>query len=347
MFTAYRGLVQLCLLLSEAIQWRVLCVDNSALLTILADGDYHSGEEVGLRLGISRAAVWKQLHKLEGLELPIESVKGRGYRIAGGLDLLSVDKIRGLLPEAAVSSLGEFDVFPLINSTNDAAAEAIRKGRGRNYCCMAEQQIAGRGRRGRDWQSPFGRNIYLSMVWEFQSGAAALEGLSLSVGLAVVRALIALGVSGAGLKWPNDVLHENKKLAGILLEMQGDPAGLCQVIVGVGLNVDLTSCNTSAITQPWTDLRTIAGSVDRNVLAATLITELYAVQAEFTRDGFEFLRREWCRYDVFAGKSVRVQLGDKYIEGQARGVDSGGGLVLDTPEGERIFRGGEVSLRGA
>ena len=322
-------------------------MDNSALLMILADGEYHSGEEVGARLGISRAAVWKQLHKLEVLELAIESVKGRGYRIAGGLDLLSAESIRALLPSSALSSMGEFDVFSLVGSTNDAAAEAIRKGRGGNYCCMAEQQSAGRGRRGRDWRSPFGRNIYLSMVWEFQSGAAALEGLSLSVGLAVVRALAKLGVTSVGLKWPNDVLHEGKKLAGILLEMQGDPAGLCQVIVGVGLNVDLASCDTSAITQPWTDLRTIAGRMDRKVLAAALIAELYAVQAEFTRDGFEFLRQEWCRYDVFAGKQVRVLLGERYIEGRAQGVDAGGGLVLETDEGEKIFRGGEVSLRGA
>lgn len=322
-------------------------MDNSVLLTILADGEFHSGEELGAQLGISRAAVWKQLHKLEVLELPVESIKGRGYRLVGGLDLLKVDKIRGLLPEAVASNLGELDIYPLVSSTNDAAAEAIRVGRGRNYCCLAEQQSAGRGRRGRDWRSPFGRNIYLSMVWEFQSGAAALEGLSLSVGLAVVRALCSLGVNGAGLKWPNDILHDNKKLAGILLEMQGDPAGLCQVIVGVGLNVNLQGCDTDAITQPWTDLQSIVGKLDRNQLVATLIGELLKVQLEFTRDGFTHLRAEWCQFDVFAGKQVRVQLGDNYIEGLARGVDASGGLVLETDAGERVFRGGEVSLRGA
>lgn len=322
-------------------------MDNSILLTVLADGEYHSGEELGAQLGVSRAAVWKQLHKLEALELPIESIKGRGYRLVGGLDLLAADKIRSFLPELAASALGELDIFPLIGSTNDAAAEAIRTGRSANYCCFAEQQSAGRGRRGRAWRSPFGRNIYLSMVWEFQSGAAALEGLSLSVGLAVVRALRRLGVDGAGLKWPNDVLHENKKLAGILLEMQGDPSGLCQVIVGVGLNVNLTGCDTDAITQPWTDLQMIVGSVPRNELAATLIAELLKVQAEFTRDGFTYLRDEWGKFDVFAGKPVQVQLGDNVIQGVARGVDASGGLVLETDAGERVFRGGEVSLRGA
>jgi BirA family biotin operon repressor/biotin-[acetyl-CoA-carboxylase] ligase len=296
-------------------------VDNSILLTILADGEYHSGEELGAQLGVSRAAVWKQLHKLEALELPIESIKGRGYRLVGGLDLLEADKIRSFLPESAASALGELDIFPIIGSTNDAAAEAIRTGRSANYCCFAEQQSAGRGRRGRAWRSPFG--------------------------LAVVRALGRLGVDGAGLKWPNDVLHDNKKLAGILLEMQGDPSGLCQVIVGVGLNVNLTGCDTDAITQPWTDLQMIVGSVPRNDLAATLIAELLKVQAEFTRDGFTYLRDEWGKFDVFAGKPVQVQLGDNVIEGVARGVDASGGLVLETDAGERVFRGGEVSLRGA
>ena len=322
-------------------------MDNSALLAILADGEYHSGEELGAQLGVSRAAVWKQLHKLEALELPVESIKGRGYRLVGGVDLLDAVIIRALLPAAIVPSLGEFDIFQLIASTNDAAADAIRDGRGQNYCCLAEQQTAGRGRRGREWRSPFARNIYLSMVWEFQSGAAALEGLSLSVGLAVVRALSALGVTGTGLKWPNDVLHDNKKLAGILLEMQGDPAGLCQVIVGVGVNVNLHGCDTASINQPWTDLQAIMGDVDRNILASTLIAELLRVQAEFTQDGFFNLRKEWCQLDVFAGKAVRVQLGDNFVEGLARGVDRSGGLVLETEDGERVFRGGEVSLRSA
>lgn len=317
------------------------------ILSILADGEYHSGEEIGALLGVSRAAVWKQLQKLEGFELQIESVKGRGYRLVGGLDLLDGDRIRGLLSVEAERALGEFTIFPQIDSTNNAAATAIREGRAAGYCCIAEQQSAGRGRRGREWRSPFGRNIYLSQVWEFQAGASALEGLSLSVGLAVVRALTKFGVTGLGLKWPNDILYRDKKMAGILLEMQGDPSGVCQVIVGVGLNVDMTGANTAGISQPWTDLAEVVGVVDRNALVAELMSALYLVFQEFSFGGFSAHKDEWSCYDLFAGRPVRVQLGQTYIEGVVTGVDRSGGLILTTPEGERVFNGGEVSLRGA
>jgi BirA family biotin operon repressor/biotin-[acetyl-CoA-carboxylase] ligase len=322
-------------------------VGSVEILSILADGEYHSGVEIGAHLGVSRAAVWKQLQKLESFELQIDSVKGRGYRLVGGLDLLNSDRIRGLLSVEAERALGEFTIFSLIDSTNDAAATAIREGRAAGYCCLAEQQSAGRGRRGREWRSPFGRNIYLSQVWEFQAGASALEGLSLSVGLAVVRALTKLGVIGLGLKWPNDILYRDKKMAGILLEMHGDPSGVCQVIVGVGLNVDMSGANTADISQPWTDLAQVIGAVDRNALVADLMSALYLVFQEFSLAGFSAHRDEWCRYDVFSDRAVKVQLGDTYIEGVVAGVDLGGGLILSTDEGERIFNGGEVSLRGA
>lgn len=317
------------------------------LLNILADGEYHSGEEIGNQLGVSRAAVWKQLQKLESFNLEIESVKGRGYRLVGGLDLLDGEKIRSHLNPEAALALGQFDIFPVIDSTNNAAANAIRDGRGWGYCCLAEQQTSGRGRRGREWQSPFGRNVYLSQVWEFQSGASALEGLSLSVGLAIVRAVSKFGVNGLGLKWPNDVLYENKKLAGILLEMQGDPAGICQVVVGVGLNVDMSGADTAAISQAWTDLSQIVGAVDRNKLVAELMSSLHLVYKEFLAGGFAAHRDEWCRHDAFAGRDVKVQLGDTFIEGVVSGLDRSGGLVLMTGDGERVFNGGEVSLRSA
>ncbi|WP_269621535.1 bifunctional biotin--[acetyl-CoA-carboxylase] ligase/biotin operon repressor BirA [Zhongshania sp. BJYM1] len=316
------------------------------ILSILADGNYHSGEEIGAHLGVSRAAVWKQLQKLESLQLNIESVKGRGYRLIGGLDLLDSDKIKKFLSSGARDALGQLEILPIIDSTNNAAGAAIKEERWNGYCCLAEQQSAGRGRRGRQWLSPFGRNIYLSQVWGFQSGASALEGLSLSVGLAVVRALTKLGIEGLGLKWPNDVLHNNKKLAGILLEMQGDPAGMCQVIVGVGLNVDMTGAAVADISQPWTDLAQIIGVVDRNKLVAELMSELHSVFREFSLGGFSIHKDEWSRHDAFAGRDVKVQLGDTYIEGTVIGLDHTGGLRLRTAAGERVFNGGEVSLRG-
>lgn len=321
------------------------CVALVEVLKILADGEYHSGEEIGRHLGVSRTAVWKQLQKLEALDLVIETVKGRGYRLPGGLDLLDAERIRALLSPEAALALGELELLSLVDSTNNAAATAIKEGRDKGYSCLAEQQTAGRGRRGREWKSPFGRNIYISQVWRFQGGASALEGLSLSVGLAVVRALGKFGVTDLGLKWPNDVLHNNKKISGILLEMQGDPAGICQVVVGVGVNVNMSLSDMADVLQPWTDLVSIVGAVDRNAIVAELMSALHVVYKEFSASGFLAHKEEWSHYDVFAGRAVRVQLGEQYIEGIMKCVDQSGGLVLVTAGGEQVFNGGEVSLR--
>jgi BirA family transcriptional regulator, biotin operon repressor / biotin---[acetyl-CoA-carboxylase] ligase len=314
------------------------------LLKILSDGEFHSGEEIGLALGVSRAAVWKQLQKLEALELSLESVKGRGYRLPGGIELLAADALREYLPASKAALADRVEIFSQLDSTNAEAARRIAAGSAQGYCCVAEQQTAGRGRRGRQWLSPFARNLYLSLVWEFQNGAAALEGLSLSVGVAVLRAVKSLGVEGVSLKWPNDILLDGKKLAGILLEMQGDPSGLCQVIIGVGLNLDLQRVDTASITQPWADLSGFG--LSRNQLLASILVELHQVMAEFAVAGFAGHREEWCASDAYAGRLVAVQLGDNWVSGIAKGVDSGGGLVVDV-EGEcRTFHGGEVTLRG-
>jgi BirA family biotin operon repressor/biotin-[acetyl-CoA-carboxylase] ligase len=320
-------------------------VTQETLIQLLADGEFHSGEEAGSLLGVSRTAIWKQFKKLELLGLPLEVQKGRGYRIAGGLDLLDKQKILSLIPESISCASAGFDIFDSIGSTNAVAAEKAQQGGSHGYFCLAEQQTAGRGRRGREWQSPYGRNVYLSMVWEFQSGAAALEGLSLSVGVAVARALSDIGVSSARLKWPNDVLCDNKKLAGILLEMQGDPAGLCQVVVGVGVNVDMGKAQTTGISQPWIDAASIIGRVDRNTFTVTLVSHLWNVLTEFSRRGFAELRDEWSSLDAYKDCEVMVQLGDKWVSGVACGVDSGGGLVLNVDGVRQVFKGGEVSVR--
>ena len=209
---------------------------NTKLLKVLADGEFHSGEELGTVMGVSRAAVWKQLQKLEDLQLTLESQKGRGYRLSGGLDLLDIEQIRAALPTGARGVADRITILPQIESTNSEATQRILAGDAHGICVVAEQQTAGRGRRGRQWLSPFARNLYFSVVWEFSSGAAAPEGLSLGVGVAVARALKRLGVSSPSLKWPNAVLLEERKVAAILLEIAEDPAGICQVIIGIGLN---------------------------------------------------------------------------------------------------------------
>lgn len=315
------------------------------LLELLSDGDFHSGEEFGALLGVSRAAVWKQLQKMEEeLAVQLESAKGRGYRLIGGLELLDEGQILRNIPNDLSYSL---HLIRQTDSTNALAMDYARDGATRGCVVLAEQQLAGRGRRGRCWISPFARNIYCSVVWEFDSGAAALEGLSLAVGVGVIRALRELGVSDAFIKWPNDILHSQRKLAGILLEMAGDVSGCCQVVVGVGINVAMGNTDAAmAIDQPWTDVDTAAGRrISRNDLASALIVQLLRVLAEFESGGFGRFRSEWSEFDCTYRKAVTVHVGEQVLQGVAAGVDAGGALVVDTVSGRQLFHGGEVSLR--
>ena len=197
-----------------------------ALLSILSDGEYHSGDALGRRLGVSRTAIWKQLKKIGDLGVVLESVKGKGYRLPGGLDLLDPATINKSLTPLASEMLSTLDVFEVVDSTNVIALSRAMEG-AHGYLCTAEQQTAGKGRRGKVWASPYASSLYISAVWEFPSGAAALEGLSLAVGVAVVDALTQAGLENVQLKWPNDILCGGRKLAGILLEVAGDLSGPC------------------------------------------------------------------------------------------------------------------------
>jgi len=318
------------------------------LLKTLADGQFHSGEELGSLLGVSRTAVWKQLQKLQEVtELPLESVKGRGYRLIGGIELLDLDAVRHSLSLAAASLLSVLNFLDEIDSTNRFALSEAQNGAGRGYVVAAEQQSAGRGRRGRTWVSPYARNIYCSAIWEFDGGAAALEGLSLAVGVAVARALASVGVKDVGLKWPNDVVWAGRKLAGILLEMTGDAAGRCQVIVGIGINVSMAgAASATSIDQPWVDVQTaVGGTASRNQLLASLLSELLPALAEFEQFGFSRFHEVWSGLDCLAAKDVAVHLGESIVMGTAAGVNQTGALMVDTPMGRQIFHGGEVSLR--
>jgi len=322
---------------------------KTILLPLLAEGEFRSGQDLADALGVSRTAVWKQLKKLGELGLQIESVKGRGYRIPGGIELLDETKIRSSLQSRAAGLLSALEIMETVGSTNAEAMHMAEQGAAAGLVCTAEQQTAGRGRRGRQWVSPFASNLYLSLVWEFNQGAAALEGLSLAVGVAVARALAACGIPPVQLKWPNDVLFEGSKLGGILLEMTGDAAGACQVVVGVGLNVSMPQASAAAIDQAWTDIDTIAGREHpgRNALLATLLNELLPLVAEFEAQGFAHWRQDWQALDAFCGASVVLNTGGSQVAGVARGVDERGALQLETTTGVQSVYGGEISMRSA
>ena len=314
------------------------------ILLLLADGNFHSGEELGLLLGVSRAAIWKHLQKLEGLGVKLVSIKGRGYCVEGGLDLLDFDSIASQLESSLPLKL---HLFPHIDSTN---SYLMRHESPALNVCLAESQSAGRGRRGRAWVSPFAQNIYCSIGWGFDGGVAVLGGLSLVVGLVVVRTLQRFGVTGLELKWPNDVLYQDRKLAGVLIEMTGDPAGYCQVVIGVGINVDMADDASLTITQPWIDLREIVDQqklsrIPRNELAAALIDELVKVLSDYEQQGFASYCAEWESFNAHTGYLVELINGSNISSGICLGINEIGALVLETSTGKETFQGGEISLR--
>ena len=323
---------------------------KSKLLPLLANGEFRSGQDLADALGVSRTAVWKQINKLvteSGLN--IESVKGKGYRIPDGIDLLDAAQVTAALNARASALMTRLDILDTVDSTNAEVMRRVEQGCTSGLVCTAEQQTAGRGRRGREWVSPYASNLYLSLLWEFSQGAAALEGLSLAVGVAVARALRACDVPSVQLKWPNDVLYGGAKLGGILLEMNGDAAGSCRVVIGVGLNVAMPAAAAGAIDQAWTDVKSITPGQypKRNRLLAALLNELLPLVADFEQQGFARWRDEWQSLDAFAGAPVVLNTGTTQLGGTAQGVDERGALQLETATGVQSVYGGEISLRAA
>lgn len=323
-----------------------MLIGDSLLLEILSDGEFHSGEELGASLSISRAAVWKQLQKIQGLGLEIQKVKGKGYCINGGLSLLNREKIIDSIELNGKNMIAKLDVETVIGSTNAQAMAYAQSNHDFPYVCTTEMQTSGKGRRGREWCSPFARNLYFSVAWQFATGASALEGLSLAIGVAVAQVLEKMGLSCIQLKWPNDILVNNQKLAGILLELTGDLSGPCQVIVGVGLNVNMPIESAESIDQPWTDIESILGvKVDRNQLLAELLTEIIHLLSEYEQKGLKAYIPEFTNRDIYIGKPVMVKMGDIVIEGVSAGVNENGALIVDTEMGRQVFNGGEITLR--
>ncbi|RMR34157.1 BirA bifunctional protein [Pseudomonas syringae pv. coriandricola] len=311
------------------------------LLKLLADGAFHSGQVLGESLGVSRSAVWKQLQQLESdLGIEVHKVRGRGYRLATPIVLLD--------PAAIVESgmPGEWSVrtYDSIDSTNAEASRLIALGAPMPLLVVAEQQTAGRGRRGRKWVSPFAENLYYSLVLRIDGGMRQLEGLSLLVGLAVMNVLRDMGVQGAGLKWPNDVLVGRQKIAGILLELIGDPADVCHVIIGVGVNVNMRV--STEVDQLWTSVRLQTGApADRNTIAARISAQLEALLAVHRQEGFLAFQKEWEQGHLWQGAAVKLLSGIETVEGVVLGVDSLGALRLEVNGLEKSFSGGELSLR--
>jgi len=312
------------------------------LLKLIADGETYSGEVLGEKLGISRTAVWKYLAQLKDYGLQVDSVRGVGYCLPQPISFLSRDAI---LNQLSFSLPFDFSVESSIVSTNQSLLNDASVGQDiHSQALFAEYQSGGRGRRGRSWQSPFASNIYLSIGWRYPQGIAVIEGLSLAVGVGICRALCALGVDQARLKWPNDVLYDGRKLAGVLIEVSGDVSGDCCVVVGVGLNVNMPK--NAAIDQPWVDLSSVnGGSMDRNLVAAALLNELVPMLEGYPAQSFAAYKNEWEQLNAYKGIVVEVSSGRYLVSGECLGVSNSGALRLKVGAEQKEFSGGELSLR--
>ena len=316
------------------------------ILRCLADGSFHSGPEIGAALGISRAAVHKGIHGLRASGLVVHRVPGRGYRLDSPVDLLSKERILTQLGKGADDLGDRLHVVAEIESTSGFLLALPARER-HGAVCIAEAQSRGRGRRGRSWQATPYRNILMSMAWRLDSGPAAITGISLAAGVAVVRALQEWGVEGVGLKWPNDIVWDGRKLAGLLLDVQGEAAGPSNVVLGLGLNVQIAEAEADAIDQPWVDLYSIAGgTADRNGLVVRLLRHLQSMFTEFSRDGLGPFRDPWQELHCYAGRAVRILQPDRVTEGRVQGIDDRGALLVVDPRGHtHTFHSGEISLR--
>lgn len=314
-----------------------------SLLRLLQDGRFHSGEALGAELGVSRAAVWKKLQALQAeLGLSVHKVRGRGYRLAAPLQLLDEPRLNGQGDGPGWLAY----VVPSLDSTNAEALRLLSSLPTLPFYVLAERQTSGRGRRGRSWVSPFGENIYYSLVLRIDGGMRQLEGMSLAVGLALLQVVRDCGVSSAGLKWPNDVLVGERKLAGILLELSGDPADVCHVVIGIGLNVNMLAAEVGAIGQPWTSMRMELGrQLDRNDLVCALNRQLSHYLDIQLRHGFAALQDEWQRSHLWQLRPVALTAGGEPVEGVVLGVDQSGAVRMQVEGIERVFSGGELSLR--
>lgn len=306
------------------------------LLEILSDGEPHSGADIGACLGVTRAAVWKQIKSLEDYGLQVQASKAEGYRLASGLDLLDATRLAQRAAQLGVA----LQILPELASTNSHLLHAQTP---HGAICMVEYQSAGRGRRGRPWFNSVAGGICLSVCMRSSAGVSALEGLSLAVGVVVAEVLERLGCERVQLKWPNDLLLDGRKLGGILIEIGGDLAGDCFAIIGLGLNV--YSRLSESIEQPWVSLADVAIDVRRTTLAEALIEAMIELVNNYSDRGFAAYHQPWLTRAAFLNQTVTLSTPQGSVTGRMTGLDSSGGLVLSLQGEQQVFTGGEISLR--
>jgi len=315
------------------------------LIKQLATGQFISGQLLADQLGVSRTAVAKYMNSLADMGLDVFRVTGKGYKLAESLTLLDKNCIVALLSSNTIQPMVE--VHNIIDSTNNYLMRRLPNQIVNGQVCFAEYQSAGRGRRGRQWISPFGSHIYMSMYWYLEQGMSAAMGLSTVAALAVSDAIKKLYDVEVQLKWPNDIYLKGVKLAGILIDLDGQTLEPCHCVIGIGINLQMPEKSAKQVDQPWTDLQAnIAVDIDRNQLAAALIDSLIKRLQQHQISGLSEMVPEWQQQDYFYKKDVKLITGKKETIGVCRGINDQGALLLEVDGNIQTIYGGEVSLRG-
>ena len=319
-----------------------------AILNALNQGGFVSGQALGEKLGISRAAVSKHIKTLQEMGLDIFKVTGKGYCLNSQVGLLNKTQIDQHY-KALGANTADVEVHPIIDSTN---SELMRRIQAKTTLesgtvIVAEMQQAGRGRRGRVWQSPFGANLYYSYFWRLDDGLQAAMGVSIAVGLAVYDAIKALYQVEVELKWPNDIYINKQKLAGVLVELDGQPQGPCQLVIGIGINLQMPESFSQHIDQAWTDLNQHTQKLDKNQLVASLTHHLEQRLAQYRQTGLQAMYEQWNSLNAFAGEYVELNTGHRSWRGICEGIDPQGGIRIRQDGEVKSYYGGEVSLRKA
>ncbi len=318
------------------------------VLSRLADAEVHSGQDLAAHLGVTRAAIWKNVRQLRQQGLPVAAVAGRGYQLPWPLELLNERQIRKSLSRSSSKALVSLDILWRPSSTSDVLHQQAAPLSAGPSVVLAESQSAGRGRRGRVWLSPPGLNICFSLGLRFDCGAVGLAGLSLAVGVMLMRVLEDAGFTEAGLKWPNDVVVNTAKLAGVLVELQGEYSGPSSVIIGIGLNLRMPSAHAATAGQAVADLASLMPGrlPSRNALVAIMIERLLEGLEQFRRDGFAAFADDYARHDLLLGKPLKIVGPQGTWYGQGAGVDARGALRVKTDTGLVTVDSAEVSVRG-
>ncbi len=317
----------------------------------LADGEFHSGESLAEALGVSRSAIWKAVRSLRNLGATLHAVRNRGYRLAASSAPLDAAQILEMLSNEVRERIRSVEVVWSISSTNTVLLSRPNPPNGRSEVMLAEYQTAGRGRRGRTWLAPPGGAICLSLSWTFQEVPEDLGALGLVIGVCELRALREAGLAHAKLKWPNDVLVDERKLGGILIELRAEADGPACVVIGIGVNVALGAAVLAKVAEtgiPATDLVSAGlAQPSRNAVAGLIVDHCIRGLLEFEREGLRPFMDDWRAADALRGRMVDVRgAGGELTQGLARGVDLHGALLVETVEGGlRKFISGDVSVR--